>query len=304
MTRAVQQVVPESVAPLKVISYRASAAHDWRCGVTDGEIVVDSSSLGWPLSLKDALATGAVPRESNVIRPKFLEYAASGVALADVQLGPVLPDPEKILCVGLNYAEHADEANLAVSEQPELFVKFASNLVADGMPIVIEPEAMKVDYEAELAVVVGQRLRGASAKDAEAAIGGYTLFNDVTDRNAQFASRQWTLGKAIDTFAPMGPYLSLPDDVGDPQALGIRTRVNGELLQDGNTGEMIRSAVELMVFLSRRMTLLPGDVICTGTPAGVGMSQSPPRYLRPGDVVEVEIDRIGSLTNPVEAEAL
>lgn len=304
MTRAVQQVVPESVAPLKVISYRASTAHDWRCGVTDGEIVVDSSSLGWPLSLKDALATGAVPRESNVIRPTFLEYAASGVALADVQLGPVLPDPEKILCVGLNYAEHADEANLAVSEQPELFVKFASNLVADGMPIVVEPDAMKVDYEAELAVVVGQRLRGASAKDAEDAIGGYTLFNDVTDRNAQFASRQWTLGKAIDTFAPMGPYLALPDDVGDPQALGIRTRVNGELLQDGNTGEMIRSAIELMVFLSRRMTLLPGDVICTGTPAGVGMSQSPPRYLRPGDVVEVEIDRIGSMTNPVEAEAL
>jgi 2-keto-4-pentenoate hydratase/2-oxohepta-3-ene-1,7-dioic acid hydratase in catechol pathway len=209
--------------------------------------------------------------------------------------------PSKIVCVGMNYRDHAAEAGLEVPEQPVLFAKWPSSLIGPGEPIVVPPFTSQVDYEAELGVVVGRRVRDLSEGDALEAVSGYVCLNDVSARDVQFQDGQWTRAKSFDTFTPVGPRVVPRREVPDPQALAIRCLVNGVALQDSSTAEMVFSVAEILAHASRAITLEPGDLIATGTPAGVGFTREPPVFLRPGDEVTVEIDGLGALTNPVRA---
>lgn len=217
----------------------------------------------------------------------------------DVVLGPPVPDPEKIICLGLNYREHAAEASLEAPPAPMLFAKFRNSLVGQGAPIVIPRASEKVDYEGELAVVIGKRCKEITEEDALEYVAGYMAFNDVSARDLQLQTSQWMAGKAIDTFAPCGPALVSADEIEDVQDLELRTRVNGETVQQMNTSMMIFSVRETIAFISKLMTLEPGDIIATGTPSGVGFKRNPPLLLGEGDVVEVEIEDLGVLHNPV-----
>jgi len=237
----------------------------------------------------------------------WLAYGTQGIAtgtprpLAEVRLLAPVPRPGKILCVGLNYRDHAKETGQAIPTEPVLFSKYASSVVGPGADVLVPPEAGNVDYEAELAVVIGRRASRVAAADALDHVAGYACANDVSSRSLQFLSSQWLLGKAIDTFLPLGPYLVTADEVPDPQALGIRCRVNGELLQSSSTGQMVFGVAELVGYASRTITLEPGDLLVTGTPSGVGMAADPPRFLQPGDRMRVEIDGLGELDNTVRA---
>jgi acylpyruvate hydrolase len=215
-------------------------------------------------------------------------------------LAPI-PRPGKIIGVGLNYRDHARESGQAVPQEPALFAKFANSVIGPQDPIQIPPGVREVDYEAELGVVIGRKARRVTADAALDHLAGYVCVNDVSSRAYQFSTGQWLRGKAIDTFLPIGPELVTADEVGDPQILSIRCIVSGEVLQDSNTREMIFSVAELVSFLSQTICLEPGDLISSGTPHGVGFVRMPPRFLRSGDEVTVEIERVGSLTNPVQA---
>jgi 2-keto-4-pentenoate hydratase/2-oxohepta-3-ene-1,7-dioic acid hydratase in catechol pathway len=209
--------------------------------------------------------------------------------------------PGKVVCIGLNYRDHAEEAGLELPEVPILFPKFANSVIGPGDPIVIPPETTRADYEAELGVVIGRTAYRVSESEALSFVGGYTCMNDVSARELQNRTSQWMLGKAIDTFLPCGPVLVTPDEIADPQALAIRCEVNGRELQSSTTAQMVFGVAELIAFVSQTMTLEPGDLIATGTPPGVGFARKPPVYLNDGDEVTVEIERIGRLTNPVRA---
>jgi len=207
----------------------------------------------------------------------------------------------KVVCVGLNYVDHAREVELALPERPLLFAKWQSAVIASGEPVVIPAGVEQVDYEAELAAVIGTRVKGVSAENALEAVAGYTCLNDVSARVLQFADGQCTRAKSLDTFCPIGPHVVPREEVGDPQALRIQCRVNGETVQDGSTADMIFGVAELFAYVSATITLEPGDVIATGTPPGVAFGRPDGRYLQDGDTVEVEIERIGVLVNPVVA---
>ena len=213
---------------------------------------------------------------------------------------PPLERPGKIVAVGLNYRGHADEQGAQVPERPLLFAKWQTALIGPGEPIVLPAISSAIDYEAELGVVLGERVKGIAAADALAAVRGYVCANDVTARDLQRADRQFTRSKSLDTFCPVGelvPAAAVPD----PQALGIRCLVNGELRQDSTTADMIFSVAELIAFVSEAITLEPGDLLLTGTPPGVGVFRDPPVFLADGDEVVVEIDGVGRLANPVRA---
>jgi 2,4-didehydro-3-deoxy-L-rhamnonate hydrolase len=237
----------------------------------------------------------------------WLTFGTQGLAtgqphpLADVKLLAPVPRPGKIICVGLNYRDHANETGQKIPSEPVLFSKFATSVVGPGADVVVPPEADKIDYEAELAVVIGRRAAAVPVADALVHVAGYACANDVSSRSLQFRSAQWLLGKAIDTFLPLGPYLVTADEVPDPQALGIRCLVNDEVRQSSTTGQMIFGVAELVSFISRTITLEPGDLVVTGTPSGVGMAADPPLFLRPGDRMRVEIDGLGELENTVRA---
>jgi 2-keto-4-pentenoate hydratase/2-oxohepta-3-ene-1,7-dioic acid hydratase in catechol pathway len=220
----------------------------------------------------------------------------------DVRLGPPVPDPQKIICLGLNYRDHAQEAGLAAPSAPMFFAKWANSLIGPNDAIVPPGTTEQVDYEAELAVVIGERGRNVDADRALDHVVGVMVFNDVSARDLQLANTLWTGGKAIDTFAPCGPAVVTLEEIENIQALPVRTRVNGNIVQDGNTADMIFGVAETIAFLSQIMTLEPGDIIATGTPAGVGISRTPKLFLRSGDIVEVEIEGVGTLRNRV-AEA-
>lgn len=205
----------------------------------------------------------------------------------------------KIVCVGLNYVDHAREVDLELPDHPLLFAKWPNSVIGDGDAIVVPPGVEHVDYEAELAAVIGARVKGVSVENALEAVEGYTCLNDVSARVLQFADSQWTWGKSLDTFCPIGPRVVPRDEVGDPQSLRIACRVNGETLQDGTTADMIFTVAELVAYVSSFVTLEPDDVIATGTPPGVALGSPNPHWLVSGDVVEVEVERIGVLRNPV-----
>jgi 2-keto-4-pentenoate hydratase/2-oxohepta-3-ene-1,7-dioic acid hydratase in catechol pathway len=208
--------------------------------------------------------------------------------------------PGKIVCVGLNYRDHAEEQGAELPEAPLLFAKWPSSLIGPGEAIVIPPIVTKADYEAELGVVIGEQVKGVSKENAFEAVRGYVCANDVSARNLQFGDGQWTRGKSPDTFCPVGPLVPA-SEIADPHALRIRAIVSGEMLQDSTTANLIFGVDEIISHASQTATLEPGDLILTGTPAGVGVFRDPQRLLRPGDVVTIEIDGVGELTNPVVA---
>jgi 2-keto-4-pentenoate hydratase/2-oxohepta-3-ene-1,7-dioic acid hydratase in catechol pathway len=215
----------------------------------------------------------------------------------DVRIGPTVPDPEKILCVGFNYAEHTEEMGVDRPAAPNVFAKFRNSLIADGEPVPLGTASTQIDYEGELAVVVGRRCSRVVIDEVDEYLAGYSIVNDVTARDLQFRTSQWTLGKAADGFCPLGPGLMPRHHVPDVQALGIMTRVNGRIVQNGSTKDMVFSVAEIISEISQVITLVPGDVVATGTPAGVGYKADPPRFLGDGDEVEISIEGIGTLTN-------
>jgi 2-keto-4-pentenoate hydratase/2-oxohepta-3-ene-1,7-dioic acid hydratase in catechol pathway len=210
--------------------------------------------------------------------------------------------PGKIVCVGLNYLDHAQEGGMELPKAPLLFAKWPNTLIGAGDAIVLPAEAKEVDYEAELGVVIGTKAKRVGEADALDYVEGYICVNDVSARDLQFGDGQWTRGKSVDTFCPVGPRLVPRDEIADPQQLGIRCIVNGEALQDSSTAQMIFSVAEIIAYVSQVITLEPGDLIATGTPAGVGVFRDPKVLLADGDEVSVEIDGVGTLTNPVQKE--
>lgn len=240
--------------------------------------------------------------------PDLVSYLSGAPALEGpvlpldaVQLRAPIPRPGKVVCIGLNYRDHARESGQLLPEEPVLFAKFANSVVGSGEAILIPAATEKVDYEAELCVVMGRRTNRVTVDEALTYVAGYTCANDVSARDLQFRTGQWTRGKTVDTFLPCGPWLVTPDEAGDPQNLGLRCLVNGRVMQESNTRQMVFGVAQLVSFISQTMTLEPGDLIATGTPSGVGYARTPPVYLQPGDTVTVEIDRIGALVNPVRA---
>jgi 2-keto-4-pentenoate hydratase/2-oxohepta-3-ene-1,7-dioic acid hydratase in catechol pathway len=206
--------------------------------------------------------------------------------------------PQKIVCVGLNYRDHAEEQGVALPERPLLFAKWPNTLLGNGEPIRIPAISKQVDYEAELGVVIGRRASGVTVADALNFVEGYVVANDVSGRDLQFADGQWVRGKSLDTFLPVGELVPA-SAVPDPQALPIRAILNGEVMQDSNTSNMIFGVADIVSFVSQAITLEPGDLIITGTPAGVGAFRDPPVWLKPGDEITIEIDGVGSISSPV-----
>ncbi len=261
---------------MRIVRY--SAADGPRVGLVEDGIVRDAGT-----SIHDA-------------RP-----GAEVGALDDVSLLAPMPRPGAIVCVGLNYRKHAEEGGQPIPPNPILFSKFPNAVIGPGDAILLPTFSAQVDYEAELGVVIGRRASAVDVSDALDHVLGYTCINDVSARDLQFADGQWVRGKALDTFCPTGPWIVTTDEIPDPQTLPIRCVVNGKKMQDSSTADMIFGVAEIVSFISQGITLEPGDVIATGTPEGVGFARTPPVYLQESDVVSVEIDGIGALTNPVLA---
>jgi 2-keto-4-pentenoate hydratase/2-oxohepta-3-ene-1,7-dioic acid hydratase in catechol pathway len=224
---------------------------------------------------------------------------SDGKLIASLVQIPPLPDTARVLCAGLNYVAHAQEAHLKLPEQPDIFARWRSTLAVDGQSIPIPPRDDYFDWEGELAVVVGKELRDVTPEVAQAGFFGYACFNDLSARKFQMASDRWTLGKNTDCSGPLGPWIVTADEIPDPDQLRIQTRVNGNTVQDGNTSHLIFSAAKIAAYASGAMTLKPGDLIATGTPDGIGATRKPPMFLHDGDTVEVEIERIGRITNRI-----
>jgi 2-keto-4-pentenoate hydratase/2-oxohepta-3-ene-1,7-dioic acid hydratase in catechol pathway len=243
---------------------------------------------------------GPVPVDLAALRTisSAAESRVDGLlSLKDLLLAPAVIKPEKIICVGLNYRRHAIEANMPIPTVPVIFGKFANSLAASGDRVCLPQIDTKYDYEAELGVVIGREARDVRVESALDYVAGYCCANDLSARGAQLATSQWTIGKALDGFLPLGPCLVTTDEVPDPQDLSIVCRVNGEVRQDSSTGDMIFAVAEIIAFLSRYMTLKPGDIIITGTPEGVLMGHKSPTWLKAGDEVSVEIGKLGILAN-------
>jgi 2-keto-4-pentenoate hydratase/2-oxohepta-3-ene-1,7-dioic acid hydratase in catechol pathway len=269
------------------------------CGEFEGSYVdLNDADPGLPPTVKGIMALGA----------EGVRRASSALSIGTVKLDPArttllapVPDPAKIVCLGLNYRDHAAESNMEVPSEPILFSKYATTLIGQGDSIILPPSSTEVDYEAELVVVIGQGGHDIPVESAMAHVGGYAVGHDVSARDWQLGKpgKQWMAGKTFDTFAPLGPCVVTADEVPDPQNLGIRLRLNGKTMQDSNTRQLIFPVDQIVSYLSKIFTLEPGDLIFTGTPPGVGMARKPPVWLQPGDIVEVEIDGLGTLRNPV-----
>ena len=272
---------------MKLVTYSVGGGETRVGSVDDGEI----QPLGGA-SMIEFIERGGSP-----------EPGEETVALDEARLHAPVARPEKVICIGLNYEDHAAETGAEIPEKPIIFAKYANSIIGPGEAIRIPQITQKPDYEAELAVVIGRTARNVSESEALDHVFGYTNANDVSARDIQLGEGgQWTRGKAIDTFCPLGPYLVTRDEVEDPQNLSIRCILNGDVVQDGHTSRMIFTVAELVAFLSTGMTLVPGDVIITGTPPGVGMARDPQLWLKDGDEVSIEIEGLGTLTNPVETE--
>ncbi|MGV9945754.1 fumarylacetoacetate hydrolase family protein [Rhodococcus aetherivorans] len=235
----------------------------------------------------------------------YREPAGPTLALADLEQAPAVPETSRIFCVGINYLSHVDEsksvAGLDLPKFPMIFGRWASTLVVDGAPVPVPPTEKGLDWEVELAVVIGDTVWEADEASALQHVFAYTAFNDLSARRKQIETPQFTLGKNADRSGPIGPVLVTTDELPDPRGLRVQTRVNGETVQDANTDDLIHSVEKIIAYITDTVTLQPGDVIATGTPGGVGVGMSPQRYLTPGDVVEVEVERIGVLRNPIVA---
>jgi 2-keto-4-pentenoate hydratase/2-oxohepta-3-ene-1,7-dioic acid hydratase in catechol pathway len=272
-----------------------------RVGVVEGEEVIDLSvaAADLPREMTAFLAAGekALDAARNAVRS-----GAARLPLSEVQLQAPVPRPPEFLAIGLNYADHIEESGLGKPEFPVFFNKQSSCVVGPSDPIHLPRVSKALDYEGELAFVIGRRCRHVSRERAAEFIVGYTIVNDVSVRDWQFKAQTMTLGKSFDTHGPMGPWIVTPDELGDPHALDLRTYANGELRQDSNTRHLVYDCFDQVETLSTVMTLEPGTVVSTGTPGGVGVAMKPPKFLVAGDVVRIEIAGIGTLENRVIAE--
>jgi 2-keto-4-pentenoate hydratase/2-oxohepta-3-ene-1,7-dioic acid hydratase in catechol pathway len=270
---------------MRLVTYRRDG--DVRAGILRGEVVADVGPSLRPLLGEADLATavGAGAGDEH--------------ALDDVELLPPIPDPQKIVCIGLNYRPHAEEAGIEPPDSPTFFGKFANALAAPGGEVRLPAASSKVDYEAEVAFVIGRRAREVSEADALGHVAGYALLNDLSARDLQFATPQWMPGKVFDGSAPFGPALVTPDEAGAHDAIEIALDLNGERMQAASTAELIFSVPQLVAHLSALMTLEPGDVVATGTPAGVGSTRDPRVWLKAGDRIEISSPTLGELTTTI-----
>jgi 2-keto-4-pentenoate hydratase/2-oxohepta-3-ene-1,7-dioic acid hydratase in catechol pathway len=280
-----------------------------RLGVLRADQVVD---------LAAAAAQSGSPAECFASTKQFLEAGEEALSrtkrllttptkaaykLAAVRLCAPIPRPGKVVAIGLNYRDHSLEQGVQPPSAPLFFAKFPTSVTGPYDPIVLPAGDLQVDYEAELAVIIGRSAKAVPEARAMEYVGGYTVLNDVSARKWQFADKQWVRGKSCDTFCPIGPWLTTRDDVPDPHHLDIATRVNGVTLQDSNTSKLIFRIPQLIAYISASITLEPGDIIATGTPEGVGVFRNPPIFLKAGDIVEIEIQDLGMLRNPVQDAA-
>jgi len=285
---------------MRLISYQSESGPRV-AGVRNGKAVdLNRADPGVPSCVKQLLAQGP----EGLARAAKAMAAGTPVPLESLSLLPPVPRPEKVICVGLNYADHARESGLALPSEPVIFSKFPSAGLAPGAPIVLPKLSAEVDYEAELVVVIGRGGRHIPIERAAEHVAGYCCGNDVSARDWQLRKPggQWLLGKSFETFAPFGPCLVTADEVPEPGRLAIQLRLNGQVMQDSSTAQLIFPVDRLVAYVSGVCKLVPGDVIFTGTPPGVGFARKPPVWLKPGDVTEVEIERLGVLRNPVTAE--
>ena len=285
---------------MRLVTYQSSSGPRV-AGLRDGALVdLNRADPAVPSCIKALLAQGA----EGLQRARAALAAGGAMAADSVKLVAPVPKPEKVICVGLNYADHAEESAMEVPPEPVLFNKFPSAVCSGGDPIVLPRLTDEVDYEAELVVVIGAPGRYIPNEQALEHVAAYCCGNDVSARDWQLhkPGGQWLLGKSFDSFAPFGPALVTTDELPSAANLGIQLRLNGQIMQQSNTAQLIFPVEELIAYVSGVCTLVPGDVIFTGTPSGVGGSRKPPVFLTPGDVVEVEIDHLGVLRNPVVAE--
>jgi 2-keto-4-pentenoate hydratase/2-oxohepta-3-ene-1,7-dioic acid hydratase in catechol pathway len=275
----------------------------------DGWVEPAVYSEGRAMGLREAgfhdmrtLIAGGADALDRVNRWVLGEPASEQIDLGTTPLCAPILNPSKIICIGLNYRDHAEEAKMSLPEVPTVFPKYANTITGHLAPIVLPKNSEKPDYEAELAVVIGRGGRHIPATAWREHVFGYTILNDVSARDFQMRTSQWTMGKVFDTFAPMGPTIVTVDEIEDPHNLRISLTLNGEVMQDSNTSNLVFGIPQLIEFLSSVMTLSPGDIISTGTPAGVGFGKKPPRWLRKGDLCVIEIEGLGKLANPIVAE--
>lgn len=284
---------------MKMVTF--SAEGQKRLGVlrADGTIAdVCRADSGVPEDMMDFLAAGDAMRD----RVAAVAAGLDGACVLDprtARLGPPLPRPGKILCIGINYKDHIEETNSETPDYPVVFSKYSNTIIGPEDPIRLPAISHAVDYEAEFAVVMGRTARNVSRAEALDYVGGYTILNDVSARDFQHRTSQWTIGKSFDSFAPIGPVLVTADAIPDPHTLDIKLRLNGEEMQSSNTRQLLFTVNDLIHEITSAITLEPGDIISTGTPGGVGFARDPQVLLKPGDVVEVEIEAIGVLRNPV-----
>jgi len=268
-----------------------------RVGAVVDNTVVDSlGRADIPQTMLEFLAAGQAALDAL---QQLIDSQQQRIALSDVKLMAPIPRPGKFLGVGLNYADHIAETALEKPEYPTFFTKQSTCVIADGEAIHVPKVSEKLDYEVELAFVIGKRCRHVSLENAHKVIAGYTLVNDVSVRDWQFRTPTWTLGKSFDTHGPMGPWIVTADEINDPHNLNLQTWIDDELRQSSNTQHMIFNCYEMIAYLTLAMTLEPGDVIATGTPSGVGVKMKPRGYMKAGQTVKIEIEHVGSLVNPV-----
>lgn len=281
---------------MKLVSFAFFSDPTPRTGLLlDGEIV-DLSPLGVP-DAASAVALGATALRSALEMPDTSRIARSAARL----LAPI-PRPPRIFCVGLNYRDHAVESKMEIPKVPTIFLKLPSAVIGPEETVILPPLTRQADYEVELALVIGKPGRNIGKEDWQEHVFGYTILNDVSARDVQLATSQWTLGKSFDTFCPIGPAIVTADEIPDPHALDIRLSINGEVLQHSNTRELIFKAPELIAWISSVTPLEAGDIVSTGTPAGVGLGRTPQRWLQPGETMVAEIEGLGQLVNSVAAE--
>ncbi len=291
---------------MKLVAFKENAKsspHHYHIGaMIDDETIADLTPAVLPLGLTAAELLRCYDLDTDFVTPashalENAELRTFGVN--DVVLAAPVPRPGKIICIGLNYRDHAAESGMEIPRSPITFSKFPSSVIGSGSDIVLPADSSEVDFEAELAVVIGRRAKNVAAVNAFDHVFGYANFNDVSARDMQFADGQWQRGKSCDTFAPLGPFVATKDEIGDPHALKIEFRLNGRTMQSSRTGELIFDIPQLIEFISRSITLEPGDIIATGTPPGVGFARKPPIFLNEGDLCEVEIAGLGVLANRV-----
>lgn len=269
---------------MKLVTFRREGA------APEAGILEHDKVIGLGVSMLEAIAA------------RRFQPSGPGYGLSSVKLLAPVPRPPKLICAGLNYRDHAAEVGMEIPKIPTIFSKFSSVVIGPGDPIVIPAGSSRVDYEAEFAFVIGRGGRRIKAADAMAHVAGYTIANDVSERQYQMATSQWLMGKTFDTFAPIGPWIVTADEIADPHSLDISLEIGGERLQSSNTRELIFRIPELIEFVSSVVTLEPGDVVLTGTPSGVGFGRKPPRFLQPGEEVVIRVAGLGELRNPIASE--